>query len=106
MAQVQDVTDSTFDRDVVKSGKIVVVHFCSASVSACRMLAPTLEELAGEYAGRITFVRIDVDANQQTPALYGVKALPTLMAFKSGQIAGQILGLRPKSDIKNALDGL
>lgn len=106
MATPQEVTDQTFDRDVLQSSEPVLVDFWAPWCGPCRMVAPIVEELAEEYAGRVKFVKLNTDENPTTAARYGIRSIPTLLVFKNGQPVGQIIGFRPKSDLKKRLDAV
>jgi thioredoxin 1 len=98
------VTDGDFDQKILKSGLPALVDFWAAWCGPCRTVGPIVEELATEYAGKITVAKLDVDANKETPSKYGVRGIPTLMLFKGGQMVDQIVGAVPKSRIKELLD--
>ncbi|HXF51581.1 MAG TPA: thioredoxin [Dehalococcoidia bacterium] len=106
MATPQEVTDQTFDRDVLQASEPVLVDFWAPWCGPCRMVAPIVEELADEYAGRVKFVKLNTDENPTTAARYGIRSIPTLLVFKNGQPVGQIIGFRPKSDLKKRLDAV
>jgi thioredoxin 1 len=99
-----DVTDETFAAEVLQSEVPVLVDFWAEWCPPCHRLAPVLEELATEYAGRARIVKIDADANPQTIRTYGVMAMPTLSVFRNGELVSQHVGARPKSKLREQLD--
>ena len=106
MAKPQEVTDTSWDTNVIKAEKPVLVDFWAPWCGPCRMVAPIVEELADEYAGKVEFVKLNTDDNPVTAAKYGIRSIPTLLVFKEGQPVGQIIGVRPKSDLKKRLDAV
>ena len=106
MPKPAEVTDATFSEEVLKSGEPVLVDFWAPWCGPCRMVAPLVEELAGEYDGKVKFVKLNTDDNMQTAARYGIRSIPTLLVFKEGQPVGEIVGFRPKSDLKQRLDAV
>ena len=100
------VTDSSFKEEVLDSDVPVLVDFWAAWCGPCRMIAPVVEELAGEFAGRAKVVKMDVDQNTETPMQYGIRSIPTLLFFKDGQVADQLVGVSPKKDLVDRLDAL
>ena len=104
MAKPQDIKTTQWDDLVINSDKPVLVDFWAPWCGPCRRVAPLVEELAGEYEGRVGFVKVNTDENQNLAAKYGIMSIPTLLVFKGGQPVGQIVGARPKSDIKKRLE--
>lgn len=94
------VSDGSFDDDVLKSDKPVVVDFWAEWCGPCKMIAPALEEIADEMGEQLTVAKVNIDDNPKTPAAYGVRGIPTLMLFKDGQVAAMKIGALPKSDLK------
>ena len=103
--QIKNVSDASFEADVLKSGQPVLVDYWAAWCGPCKMIAPILEEVAAEYAGRLTVAKLNVDDNQGTPAKYGIRGIPTLMLFKDGQAAATKVGALSKSQLTAFLDG-
>lgn len=93
------LTDATFDADVIKSDKPVLVDFTAAWCGPCRMIAPIIEDLSKEYQGRAVFGKLDVDENPETSMNFGVRSIPTLLIFKGGQVVDQIIGATGKEKI-------
>jgi len=97
-------TDDNFDSEVLKSDKPVLVDFWATWCGPCRMIAPIVEELAGEFEGKVKIGKVDVDNNQQVSIKYGVRSIPTLLIFKDGQIKDTIIGAVPKNMIVQKLN--
>jgi len=98
------LTESNFPEEVLKSAIPVLVDFWAEWCGPCKAVAPILDELASEYNGKIKIGKVDIDQCQNLAAEYGVRAIPTLLVFKGGQVADQIVGLRSKRDFKLKLD--
>ena len=98
MAEIAEVTDQDFEGEVLQSDLPVVVDFWAEWCAPCRAIAPIIGELAGEYADRVKIVKMNVDESPQTPGRYGVRAIPTILAFQGGQVVGQLQGARPRAD--------
>jgi len=93
------VTDSSFEDDVLKAEGPVLVDFWAAWCGPCKMIAPVLDQLADDYNGQLTICKMDVDGNKETPAKYGVRGIPTLMMFKGGTMEAQTVGALSKPDL-------
>jgi thioredoxin 1 len=104
MAKPLAVTDSEFVQEVLQADTPVLVDFWAEWCGPCHQLDPIVEELAEEYDGRIKFVKLDTAENFDTPARYGILGLPALLVFKDGNKVDEIIGLRPRSDLKRSLD--
>jgi len=104
MSKPITIDDSNFEQAVLQSKMPVLVDFWAAWCRPCLMAAPVLEELAEEYAGRITIAKLDVDQNAKTAAKYSIMAIPNLIIFKNGQPVSQIVGYKPKRELKRDLD--
>ena len=97
------VTDENFQSEVVESDLPVLVDFWATWCGPCRMIAPSIEELANEYEGRVKVCKVDVDNAQQTAQGFGILSIPTLLIFKDGKVADQLVGAVPKSKIEDKL---
>jgi len=93
------VTDETFNQEVLKSETPTLVDFWAVWCGPCRMVAPVVDEIAREQAGKLKVMKLDVDENQNTAMAYGVMSIPTLILFKNGQPVERIVGFRPKTDM-------
>ena len=104
MSAPKVVTDPTFETDVLKSDQPVLVDFWATWCGPCRMVAPIVDELSDEYDGRVKFVKLNTDDNVKVASQFQIRSIPTLLVFKGGEPVGQIIGFRPKSDLKQRLD--
>lgn len=98
MAEIPDVTDGSFEQEVLESTLPVLVDFWGDHCPACRQISPILRELAEEAAGQVKIVKVHASENVATAARYGVRAMPTVLVFAQGTVRGQLVGARPKSD--------
>ncbi|MDY7395852.1 thioredoxin [Aureibaculum sp. 2210JD6-5] len=101
-----EVTDATFNDVVLKSEKPVLVDFWAAWCGPCRMLAPTVEELSADFEGKAVVAKVDVDANQEFAAKYGVRNIPTILIFKGGEVVDKQVGVAPKATYTEKLEAL
>jgi thioredoxin len=104
MENVVEITDSNFDQQVLKSNEPVLVDFWAPWCGPCRMIAPLVEELAGENRGSIKVAKVNIDDNPGAAQNYGVSSIPTLMIFKGGKIVNQFVGVQPKNRLQQAID--
>jgi thioredoxin 1 len=91
-----EVTDANFETEVIKSDKPVLIDFWAVWCGPCKMIAPTVEEIAKEYDGKLKVCKLDVDSNPQTAMKYGIRSIPTLLIVKGGQVVEQMVGAVPK----------
>ena len=103
MGDVQQVTDESFDREVLKAELPVLIDFWAPWCGPCKAIGPVVDELAKEYAGKLKVVKMNVDDNPQTPSKYGVRGIPNLILFKGGEVKDQIVGAVPKSQLVKAV---
>jgi len=106
MAEPLKVDDKSFKDVVIEAKMPVLVDFWAPWCAPCRSIAPVVDELAGEYAGRVSFAKVNVDENPKLATDYGVRSIPTLLIFKDGKPLTQIVGLRPKAELKKQLDAV
>lgn len=104
MSAVNAVTDGTFESEVLKSNLPVLVDFWAPWCGPCKAIAPVLDELAKEYAGKVKVLKMNVDDNTQTPARFGVRGIPNLILFQGGQVKEQIVGAVPKAVLVKAVN--
>jgi thioredoxin 1 len=105
-AGIMEIEDSSFDSEVVKSDKPVVVDFWAPWCGPCKAIGPILDELANSYGDKMKFTKCNVDDNPVTPGKFGIKAIPTLIFFKNGEVADQITGMVAKSKLEEAIDNV
>ncbi|HEY7885178.1 MAG TPA: thioredoxin TrxA [Cellvibrionaceae bacterium] len=100
------VTDDSFDAEVLQSDVPVLVDFWAAWCGPCKMIAPILDELADQYAGKVKITKMDVDANKQTPAKFGIRGIPTLIIFKGGSAEATKVGALTRNQLVEFLDSV
>lgn len=101
---IKHITDASFEADVLKSDKPVLVDFWAEWCGPCKMIAPILEDVAKEYDGKLQIAKLDVDANQSVPAKFGIRGIPTLILFKNGAAAAQKVGAMAKGQLTAFID--
>ncbi len=106
MSNLLQVTDATFEKEIVQSEMPAVVDFWAEWCGPCKMVAPVLEELAAAYKGKIKMAKLNVDENRQTPGKFGIRNIPTLIFFKKGAVVQTIIGAHPKAYIDGELKKL
>ena len=103
IVKVQQITDTNFDKEVLKSNKLVLVDFWAAWCGPCKMVAPVIDEIADEYKDAVKVVKVNTDENPSTAASYGIRSIPTLLIFNKGHIIDTIIGAIPKSTVVNRI---
>ena len=104
MSKPVEIEEAKFDEAVLKATTPVLVDFWAPWCGPCKMVAPVVDELATEYEGKVSFVKVNVDDNPKVASQYGVMSIPTLILFKEGQPVTNIVGFRPKEELKKGLD--
>lgn len=105
MSEIQ-LTDDSFDKEVLQSSQPVLVDFWAPWCGPCRMLAPMIEELAKEYTGKVRVAKLNTDEHPNAATRYNISAIPTLLFFKKGKVEHQLVGVHSKADVKKLLDQL
>ncbi|MGC9454081.1 MAG: thioredoxin [Phycisphaerae bacterium] len=106
MSEVMELTNENFDELVINSGKPALVDFWAEWCMPCKMVAPTIKELAGEYGEKVVIGSVDTDNNREIAMRYGISAIPTLILFKDGEMAKKFVGVQQKNVLKGAIDEL
>ncbi|MCG8383008.1 MAG: thioredoxin TrxA [Gammaproteobacteria bacterium] len=101
-----NITDSSFEQDVLHSETPVLVDYWAEWCGPCKMIGPILEQVADEYAGKITIAKLNIDENPNTPPKYGIRGIPTLMVFKNGEVEATKVGALSKSQLTDFIDGI
>ena len=102
--QYLTATDQNFKSEILDSDKVALVDFWAAWCGPCQMLGPVIEELAGEFEGKAVIAKLNVDENPNTAAQYGIRSIPTMLIFKNGEIADQMVGAMPKNMITEKIN--
>jgi len=104
VANIVNLTDDNFEAEVLKSPQPVLVDFWAEWCGPCKQLGPIIDELASEYDGRVKVGKVNIDEHQRVATNYGIRAIPTMLVFKDGEVADQIVGFKNKRDLKASLD--
>ena len=106
MSKPMNITDDTFEQEVLQADVPVIVDFWATWCGPCKMIAPILEEIATDYDGKVKIVKLDVDANNKTAGKYNIMSIPSLLFFKNGEVVDQVVGAIPKAQLSTRIDGV
>ena len=106
MAGVAEVTDQSFEKEILESDRPAVVDFWAEWCAPCRAIAPIIKDLAERYGDRVNVAKVDVDANPAIAGRFGIRSIPTVLAFRGGQVVGQLQGARPRADFEAFVEKL
>jgi thioredoxin 1 len=106
MAEVAEVTDQNFEAEILNSDKPAIIDFWAEWCAPCRAVAPIVKELAEQYGDQVKVAKMDIDSNPSTPGQYGIRAIPTVLAFQGGAVVEQLTGARPKADFEEMVKKL
>ena len=106
MAEVREVTDQNFEAEILQSDTPAIIDFWAEWCAPCRTIAPIIRDLAAEYGDKVKIVKMNVDENPNTPGTYGVRAIPTVLAFKGGTVVEQITGAKPRRSFEEMVSKL
>jgi len=104
MSDLQKITDANFDEEVLKSDLPVLIDFWAPWCGPCKMIGPIVEEIATDYEGKVKVAKMNVDENQNTPTKFGIRGIPTVILFKNGELAEQVVGAVPKAKLTGMID--
>src|SRR5687768_15547942 len=103
MANLMEVTDTSFEQEIEKHEGLAIVDFWATWCGPCRMVAPILDQLATEYTGKVKVTKLDVDTNQKTAMRFNVRSIPTILFFKNGKVVDTVVGAQPRANIESKL---
>ncbi len=101
--KVKEISDNSFDQEVIKSDKLTLVDFWAPWCMPCKAIAPVIEELAATYDGKVKFTKLNVDDNPMTASSYGIRGIPTIILYKDGKVVEQVVGAVPKAELEKTI---